>query len=678
MIVYLADFTHEGLLVASNVMPLAIGLIGANIVREIEGATVELFKYAGDLDRALGRCLPDVVGFSNYSWSCNLGMAYAQRIKARWPQVVVIAGGPNYGSTEAEHRDFWHRFPCVDFYVVKEGEQATVNLLRELAAHGFDVEATKLGAASLASCHWLQAGMQYQEALMPRVKSLDELPSAYTGGLMDKFFDGVLIPMTHTTRGCPFKCSFCTEGTAYYDKVSKRSTLSEDLEYIGARRGSLADLYISDANFGMFKEDRDKALAIAEVQRKYDWPRYIHVSGGKNHKERLLEVAAIIGGSMGVAASLQSTNQAVLDNVRRSNISLEQLTGVAREGSKIDANTYAEIILNLPGDTLEAHTQSLRDSVNAGLSYLRMYQLIMLPETDLNTQATRDKFGLQTMWRIMPRCFGRYSFQGEAFNCAEIEEIVVAQDSLSFDEYIACRELDLTVEIVHNANIFRELYGLCGVAHVEWFELVLAFHAKRHTYLPELYADFKHNTIAPLWESRDEALGFAQEHLGDYLDEKLGTNELFNGKAVAFFNLQEALHDALYTEAAAIGGLAPFGEYLGECRRFSLARKRSLLADDIEQPAHRFSYDFRALLESDFTEDPRELRGAFSLSFGHDAGQRDTIEQLVHQYGTTTTGLGRILLRAHVKKLFRNIYTDGIVINKGFENSYRRSTNLGD
>jgi hypothetical protein len=135
---------------------------------------------------------------------------------------------------------------------------------------------------------------------------------------------------------------------------------------------------------------------------------------------------------MGVAASLQSTNKAVLDNVRRSNISLEQLTGVAREGSKIDANTYAEIILNLPGDTLEAHTQSLRDAVNSGLSYIRMYQLIMLPETDMNTAQTREQFGMKTMWRIMPRCFGRYPFQGEEFNSAEIEEICIAQDSLSF------------------------------------------------------------------------------------------------------------------------------------------------------------------------------------------------------------------------------------------------------
>jgi radical SAM superfamily enzyme YgiQ (UPF0313 family) len=388
---------------------------------------------------------------------------------------------------------------------------------------------------------------------------------------MDKFFDGILIPMTHTTRGCPFKCTFCTEGTAYYDQVAKRTTLAEDLEYIAQRKGTIQDLYISDANFGMFKEDKDKAIAIREVQERYNWPKYIHVSGGKNHKERLLEVAEIIGGSMGVAASLQSTDKSVLDNVRRSNISLEQLTGVARAGSRIDANTYAEIILNLPGDTLEAHTQSLRDAVNSGLSYIRMYQLIMLPETDMNTRETREKFGMKTMWRIMPRCFGRYHFQGEEFNCAEIEEICIAQDSLSFEDYCEARETDLTIEICHNANIFREIFGLCSVCNIEWFRLLQSFHERRRDYLGALYAEFRRATIAPLWESREEALAFAQSNLDLYLTEQLGTNELFNAKAVAFFTLQQELHDAMYAEAYKL--MPQYGDYLEQAKDFSLQRK---------------------------------------------------------------------------------------------------------
>jgi len=299
--------------------------------------------------------------------------------------------------------------------------------------------------------------------------------------------------------------------------------------------------------------------------------------------------------------------------------------------------------------------------------------LILLPETDMNTRAQREQFGLQTKHRIMPRCFGRYTFGDETFACAEVEEIVVAQDTMSFADYIECRELNLTVEIIHNAGLFRELYGLCQVDGLEWFELLMRFHRKRNEYMPELYAQFRQDTVAPLWDSRDQALAFAQSNLDDYLGEKLGTNELFAGKAVAFFTLQEQLHDCMYNEAAAF--FRDRGAYLEEARAFSLARKRSLL-DPGAGSGSLFHYDFAALAEVDFAEDPDRNKRECVIGFQHDEEQRELIDQLVRQYGTTTTGLGRIMLRAHIKKLFRKLYTDVGVTDAGTETAYRRASNL--
>ncbi|MFN8543851.1 MAG: cobalamin-dependent protein [Candidatus Binatia bacterium] len=664
-LVYLADLTHTGQLVAANTQPLGVGLVGAYLLAHLPGEVeVELFKYPDDLGAALARRWPRVMGFANYSWNANLAREYARRVKALHPETVIVFGGPNFGLAPEEQDAFWTRHPHVDFYVVKEGEAATLGLVRALAAHGWDAGALKRAGTVVPSVQYVQEGRLVAGPLLPRLADVDAIPSPYLAGLMDKFFDGVLIPMTFTTRGCPFRCTFCTEGTDYYRKVAKRTRLEDELVYIAERVGTVQDLIITDANFGMFKEDRAKAEAVARVQRRFGWPRHIHVSGGKNQKERLLEVATIIDGAMNVAASLQSTDPQVLENVRRANISLDELNHVGRDGSRIDANTYAEIILGLPGDSLAAHTRSVRDAVNAGLSFIRLYQLIMLPETEMNTPATRARFGMQTKFRAMPRCFGAYEILGERVPCIEVEEICVAQDTLPFADYVEARELDLTVEITHNVTMFRELFGLCRHLGLSWFDFLLRFHAKRRAHGPALaalYDGFRDETVRPLWESREELERYAAGHVDRYVRDELGTNELFKAKALAFFRLQRELHDALYAEMAQVlveqGCWTPaLAVYLDELKAFSMGRKQDLL-DGGQVAEASFQFDFRALMQEDFGADPQAFRlgRPVRLRFQHSDEQREVIGAYVRQYGTSVVGLGRILMRAHVKRLFREV-----------------------
>jgi hypothetical protein len=208
-----------------------------------------------------------------------------------------------------------------------------------------------------------------------------------------------------------------------------------------------------------------------------------------------------------------------------------------------------------------------------------------------------------------------------------------------------------------------------------WFDLLACFHVRRRDHLRELYDQFRRETIEPLWETHAEALTFASTHIDQYLTEALGVNELFNAKAVAFFELQDKVHDALYGEAMRL--MPEYGEYLEQAKSFSLQRKQRLL-DPEPGRVQGYDYDFAALLESDFAADPRGHRRPVTVGFFHDPDQRAYIDQLVNQYGTSNTGLGRILLRSHVKKLFRKVVINGMESERGFENQYRRSTNLGD
>jgi radical SAM superfamily enzyme YgiQ (UPF0313 family) len=671
--VYLADLTHTGPVLSSNVHPLAAGLIGAQLMKSLPGLVeVELFKYPQDLSAAVSRRAPRIAGFSNYSWNCNLAYEYALRLKKNFPDVIVVFGGPNYGLEPEEISAFWQHHPLIDFYVVKEGELAMVELVRALHHFNYDARALKESGARPPNCHYSWKGEMVLADVLPRIKDLGELPSPYLLGMMDKFFNQVLSPMVHTTRGCPFACTFCTEGADYYNKVAQRVDLQPELEYIAQRIGSVPDLYLSDANFGMFKDDVEKARVIAGIQEKYGWPKRIVTSTGKNQKERVIEVASMLDGALNIAASLQSTDQTVLENIKRSNISLDALSTMAERSGRTKADTFTEIILGLPGDTVARHINTLRDVIDADLGIIRMYQLIMLPQTELNTPATRLRYAMKTRHRIMPRSFGRYELMGEAFTAVESEEICVENNSLSFEDYVECREWDLSVEIVHNGSVFAELKGVCKWLDHSWFDFLRRFHNRRRSFnrlLSDLYDQFRAETTARLWESRESLERHVMENIDVLQTGNSSTNEMANAKVTAFFNLQDTLHDILFDEMEAV--LVERGradnihrQYVQQLKKYSRCRKVNLI-DHNQRLSALFNFDFESIAEQNYSVDPKcyVVDPAREYRFAHSASQAELIDGYVSQYGKTLDGLGRILMRVWpTKRLFREVSVDSTVI----------------
>lgn len=664
--IYLADLTYTGPVISSEIFPFAVGLIGAKLINNIPNKLeIELFKFPDDFSAALERQPPKVVGFSNYSWNLNLAYGYAKKIKEKFPDTVVVFGGPNYGLTTEEISKFWERYPIIDFYVVGEGELAMVELLKQLISFDFNLNALKHSEVYLPNCHYLRNNEIVTEEVMPRIKSLDDIPSPYLMGLMDKFFDFNLIPLIHTTRGCPFKCTYCSEGSQYYQKVVHLNKIREELEYIAERVKYTPALYLSNANFGMYKEDIEKAKIIADIQKKYGYPKTVLVATGKNQKERVLEVISTLKGTMFISTALQSTNKTVLQNVERANISIEALTDVARDTKTAGANTYTELILALPGDTVEFHRKSLKDSVESGQGVVRMYQLIMLHQTELNTPDSIEKYKIKTKYRLMPRSYGKYKVFGEQFISIESEKICVANSTMSFDDYLDCRELDLTIEILHNGGPFMEFWYLCDWLNYSWFDFLMSFHAQRKNHsakLKKLYETFRQENINGYWDSLEGLEECVTSNFDEYVQKTSGTNEMSKAKAIAFFYLQEELQNILTNEMKSVfikkkRWDSTMELYLEELKVFSLLRKTEVLNDSC-QHNHKFNFDFLFLIQITEGTDPKlhKLDKPIEYLFFLDESQVEIFKSYSDRYGKNSIdALGRILMRSKMGDLFRKV-----------------------
>jgi radical SAM superfamily enzyme YgiQ (UPF0313 family) len=671
--VWLADLTHTQQLVTSDVMPASIGGIATFTEAHVPlAAPIRLFKYPEQLAQALDAETPDVIGFSNYIWNFRLSYRFAEVIKQLNPATVVVFGGPNYPVIADEQTAFLSRHHAIDFYIVKEGEIGFSTLLRRLAEEGFHADAVKAGAG-LPSVHWIAAGgaaeLPHEAA---RITDLSVIPSPYLTGKLDEFFDGTLIPILQTNRGCPFQCTFCVEGGAYYSKVYRSSSekIAAEIDYIGTKMaqrrvaGGRNDLYIADSNFGMYRQDLDTCRAIADSMERHGWPEYINTTTGKNQKERVLEAARLVKGALRLSGSVQSLDPTVLKNIKRANIAEGELLELAVKSSDLGANSYSEIILGLPGDSLEAHRQSLRTIVNAGFKNVYTWHLMLLPGSELDTEETRANYQMVTKFRVLPRCYGAFTVRGIPVVASEIEEVCVASSTLSFDDYLTCRKLHLIIATFYNDAVFGslvKLLKLLDVSAFQWLDYMSQVEVGGR--LRELFDRFQAETRAELWDDFDELATFADrpENVARYIDGEIGYNLLFSYKTLALTTYAPEVsafaRDTVTGLLRAERKLTPeVDAFIADAVTYVSSRLANLFTDRDQPVRATLQHDIPAF---EAAETPRDLQDYVLLvpieyRFELTASQHDMIARYLNIYGASVVGIARILMKLYVNKLFRH------------------------
>lgn len=644
-----ADLTYTKQGIASLMFPLGISYVAASAKKNFQ-IDAEVFKYPDDFSIYLEKETPRIACFSSYAWNTNLAYNFAERIKKRNPKTIIAFGGPNYPIHDEKR--FLIEYPAIDFFIQREGEQGFAELFKALEKSDFSAEKSK--QEEIKGSSFISGKRLVKGELLPRLKNLDDIPSPYLTGLNDKFFDGILIPMLQTTRGCPFTCAYCQDGNSYFNEIARFSPerIKQEFEYV-AERVKVPNLVIVDDNFGMYKEDIETAKIIAELRRKYGWPKYIDVATGKNNPKRVLECATILKGNMNLGASVQSTDKKVLKNIRRSNISLEDMIELAKEGEKLGVNSLGEVILGLPGDSKKAHFKSIADMVDVGVNHIRSYQLVLLYGSELADREKRKEFEMQTKFRVMALCFGNYSVYGEKFTSAEIDEICVSNKTLSYKDYLECRALNLTMEIAYNSGVFRELINFLNTRKISASQFLMNAHQTLRKKFKDVYEEFLEENEECLWEKKEELERFLKlPETRAKGDSSCGlvANQLYKYRAIVFFEKMRELHDAVFDYANKMTGDS---DYLRELYQFSLARKENLLQD--RKMIKQFHFDFTKLAMAGFNKEPYEfyLPQGMTFEIQHSPEQRDMIAKNIEQYGNSADGLGRILHKNFVNTFYR-------------------------
>lgn len=296
---------------------------------------------------------PKIVGIAVYTSDYSCVMDLARLIKENIDCAIVV------GNAHASicPSDFIYEGSCIDYVVVGEGE-VTLTELTKAIKNGSPVD----GIAGLA---YLKNGQVVFGPTRELLTDLSiDLTSAYRKILMEhytkpsiSYIRTLLVRATgiYTGRGCPFSCTFCAANVVWGTHGSKRFVRFRPIDDVINELGFLRDTYhinafvINDDAFTIRKErvyDFCEKLKGAKID--LIWVAQSRV----NQIDEDMLSAMKDAGCIQIDFGVESASPKCLVEIDK-RIKVEDSYKAFDLCQKVGIRTYANMLINIPGETEE-------------------------------------------------------------------------------------------------------------------------------------------------------------------------------------------------------------------------------------------------------------------------------------------------------------------------------------
>ena len=562
MLVFFGQLTHRANDINQNRrFPLACGFLASYLASMLgDNFEFDIFKTPRDLDDAISARKPDVLMLSNYMWNENLACAFAERVRKAYDDVLIIIGGPNFSLNEEKNIRILEDNPAIDKIVFHEGEIPGLLILEEFAKHknvnrirrtsfpgALSIDGDEVFTGSRSTNSAKSIGVEETRLGMKGAgEDLDAIPSPYLSGYFDKLFKDGEVPLIETNRGCPFKCTFCQQGTDYFNKVRNFNIdrVCSEIEYIAKKihdTGTKIDtLCIADPNFAMFKRDGIILDVVKKMQDLYGYPKNVICSTGKNKPKLIIEnTSKLTLGSILLRSAVQSLDEKTLEAIDRSNIKLDAYEDIQKEMTQKGLESNADLMLGLPCETRSAHFGGIYTLIDTGVKEIACLQTIALKGTVLEENSYVKKYGIKTKKRVIPACYGNYRILGEDVDVVEFDEIIIGNDDLSFDDYLSCRRLHLIVMVFHNTRLMQPIYLYLDRLGINRSEIIRNLYLTENKGFNKYVRNFIKDTKDELFENFTEFQNSSKNF------SEITSNKIFRNLSIALYLKKKIISDAL-------------------------------------------------------------------------------------------------------------------------------------
>ena len=490
--IYLGDLVYNTIR-TNYVVPLNVAYLAAYAKSKLASdIDIRIFKDPDELEGIIRDQPPDILGLSNYSWNERLNSVFIEMTKTYNPKSVTVMGGPNIRTSPQDIATYLKLKEHLDYYILFEGEEPFVNLLDAIISENDDIPQ---GVAALRDNQLFYTPIKNKDL----EKSIN-YPSPYLSGFLDQFLQNdEMIPLFETNRGCPYSCKYCTWGISTLSKVRQRNTeiIYEEMDYVAKKSVGQVNWIFCDANFGLLERDLNIAIYLRKIMDKYKYPIHVTLWHSKNTSDRNSKIAQTIRDTDGYIA-IQSTDSEVLKLSGRGRIKMNQLKKQINYYHKNSFEVSTDLLIGLPGDSVNTHMKTLKDSFDLGFGRIRTYNIRMLPGSEYENDNNRKKFNLKTKFRPIFGAYGRYNGK----NIFEIEESIRATTSMKEEE-------------LENFKIIHWLIYLCW--NIGFMKPVIFFYQQQNSNPVTLFNQLIHTKNSNLIKRFSK---MKQESLSEWFDSK--------------------------------------------------------------------------------------------------------------------------------------------------------------
>ncbi len=404
---------------------------------------------------------PDVVAISCYIWNINMIELLLRDIPQVLPEAHIWLGGPEV-SFDAPDR--LKANPSIKGIMIGEGEVTFYELVRAY------VESWQEDFAKIAGIY-LQGNPPVYTGDRP-VTDLDTIPFFYKDMGIEKFQNRIIY--YESSRGCPFRCSYCLSSIEKYVRLRSLELILPELQFF--LDNNVPQVKFIDRTFNCNKEH---AMAIWQYILEHDngvTNFHFEVAADIMTPEEIEIIRHIRPGLIQLEIGVQSTNGHTIEEINRTMDLKRVAENVAAVKAFENTHQHLDLIAGLPFEGYDSFVRSFNDVYAMRPDQLQLGFLKVLKGSYMESRI--EVYGLR-------------------FHTKPPYE-VFSTKWISYDEILKLKKIEEMVELFYNTGQFMASIRVLESGFNNYFDLyeALADYYERKNYFIQVPArNYRYNVV---------------------------------------------------------------------------------------------------------------------------------------------------------------------------------------